>query len=360
MYVKRFAIAICALSLLFVNGCFKRDLNPCSNPSLCRNNLSCHQQYFRMELIRQLHSTLPKEVQLKTEIPSINKHIIYTENDLRVSIKLLIDKGVDVEVANKKGFTPLMLALKYKRDDWIVSMLIHAGATQMSVRSKDPVLMAIRNGNIAQLKYYLKEDPQCIDKVNKAYPHESICMLAARSGNLEMLKLIDHYVISHAYASISFINGFSVLSAAVLSNNPECVQFVIEKGESFYHVDVSSPIGLNAFATALYLTNEQFDIEVVNIIFEQYEKRFELYMKYHMFTKTNKLFCKVDAFWTGESVQEALMWQTLIFYAAAPQYNELGERVYSQARHNTIRRLINLKINPNHKDRDGKTYKDYP
>jgi xylan 1,4-beta-xylosidase len=104
----------------------------------------------------------------------------------------------------------------------------------MKVRSKMNIIEAIKLENIEELKKINMENPNAVEE--KDGNGVWVPFLAAKTGNLEMVK----YIIEYSRASMNVVDeeNRTILHYAVVSNNVELIRYLVERvGMSIFHGD---------------------------------------------------------------------------------------------------------------------------
>jgi len=175
-------------------------------------------------------------------------------------VELLVSKGTDIELRDKKGLTPLMLAATAGHEK-IVEVLLNHGANieAKSDKSKDTALaLACSGGRLKIVELLLKRGA---NKENHNVNDYSPLTLAAAGGHVDIIKLL--------LANGAEINsrtdsrrGLSPLMMAANNGHVAAVRILLEKGS-----DVNAIIGDNGY-TALTLACYHGKHEVVKILLD--------------------------------------------------------------------------------------------
>jgi len=182
------------------------------------------------------------------------------ENNKKL-IELLIEKGVDVNVKNSEGITPLILATQ-KYDIELIKLFIENGA-DVNVRSNDgvvPLILVIKKRDIKLIELFLEKgaDVNELDKERKRAIHYVIengsnekliklliekgadlnvqdkkgmtpLMLAAQKYNVHYLEIIKLLRKNGAKVDLKEKEkGWDALTFAILYNNVEIVKNLLE------------------------------------------------------------------------------------------------------------------------------------
>ena len=146
-------------------------------------------------------------------------------------IKLLIDKGANINAKDKNGKTALMKAAEYDKSS-VIEILLKAGA---NIDEKD------NNGWTALIWAETKGDKKTVDMLVKAgadttiFNDVTLLIYSAKIGDIEKVKkLIDKGVNVNAYASITNIfdrnNIYTALMGAVRGGHTDIVKLLIKNG----------------------------------------------------------------------------------------------------------------------------------
>ncbi|MBN1799043.1 MAG: ankyrin repeat domain-containing protein [Spirochaetales bacterium] len=159
----------------------------------------------------------------------------------------LIVAGVDVNSKDDSGMAPVILAASAGNRE-IVQQLIDAGADINSQEESEGFTacsMAVFLEDIGMLQFLLElgANPNIMNK-----QHKTPLFIAAESGQTEIVKILiqagadPHFINTRAYNQASNTN---ILIAAVMSDNPETVQLIIDQGVDLNHPDSYGDPALN-------------------------------------------------------------------------------------------------------------------
>ncbi len=269
---------------------------------------------------------------------------LQTDQVLRDRIIDLIQKGASIHQCDDRGFSPLQLALHYPRDNQLVSYLIQAGATDIPAPATSKLLCDIRKGCVAPVKEALTASPHAILLAERSHPMASALQLAARSGSLEMLQLVEKYSTILAYDEVSTANGFSILSAAILSGDLDCVKHAYQKQAQRVSSRICDNTGLSPLQTSIYLTGDHFNDAITYHLLEQDAQRSEF------------LGLSANAFTFTPDIH---MWQSVLFYTALNETKDPHVRQKLDALKSYLLKMEESKSATQSVDRLGKRFSDY-
>ena len=139
-------------------------------------------------------------------------------------IKMLLEKGAEVDCEDKDGFTPLEYAVLNNKTE-AVRLLLQTGAD--AKRNCSLLTTPARRGNTDIIKMALEKGAEvdCVDK-DGFTPLES----AALNGNTEAVQLL-------LQAGADVKPNCSMLNASARSGNPDIIKMLLEKGAEVNCVD---------------------------------------------------------------------------------------------------------------------------
>lgn len=141
-------------------------------------------------------------------------------------VKQLLQKKVDLEVTNSAGDTALAVAVTNDQIE-TAKVLINAGANVDLVVAgdeEDTLLTRAVTSDLHLVKLILKKNKKLINKTNKL--GETALMQSIRFGNNDSVKLL---LSSGADANIKNKAGLTALDVAKQSNNQSAVQILTKK-----------------------------------------------------------------------------------------------------------------------------------
>jgi ankyrin repeat protein len=154
-------------------------------------------------------------------------------------IKLLLDRGADVNARSKTGFSALMVAAQYRESTAAMRLLLDRGAKVSSdtpaLFRANPFFLASYAGN-TEILGALKaagaklEDPMILIGTSSTTP----LMGAVRFGNLEVARTL---VELGASVNQTDGSGITPIGRAVLGNQVEMARFLVERGAEVNHTD---------------------------------------------------------------------------------------------------------------------------
>jgi ankyrin repeat protein len=156
-------------------------------------------------------------------------------------MRLLLDRGANVNARAKSRFSALMVAAQYQEGDAAINLLLDRGAQVappadgQPVFSANPFFLASYAGNTKSLKRLLSSGSKLDDAMIVIGTSRATPMLGAfKFGDLETaLALID------LGAPVDFAdgNGITMLSRSVLNNEVEMARMLIARGANVNSVD---------------------------------------------------------------------------------------------------------------------------
>lgn len=159
-------------------------------------------------------------------------------------IKMLLDKGAEVNARNRRGSTPLLWAI---HDLAKVRMLVEAGAEVNSKQSegRTPLYQAASLGNgLATVRFLLDKgaDPNVATMIGL-----TPLMAAANRGDSELIRLL---IARKAKVDARAGTGGTALIAAAASGEPAAVKLLLEAGADANAATKKKETALAAAATA--------------------------------------------------------------------------------------------------------------
>lgn len=158
------------------------------------------------------------------------------------TFKLLIENGADIEIKNKKGLTPLMIALSKASINYIKLLLDHGADVNATNDEGDTPLMIATKKGYTPVKFLFNNVPKLNIKINAINNQgDNALMLAIKKSD----NRINEYDISIRNAQISMIqllidkgininiknnDGLTPLLKATQSNRPDIVHLLIKNG----------------------------------------------------------------------------------------------------------------------------------
>lgn len=157
-----------------------------------------------------------------------------TPKDYYEIAKLLVEHGVNINLMNENGQTPLGEASRWGNID-IVKYLISKGAN-VNLRNGDlgvtSLMLALENNSLEIVKYLVDHGAK-VDHINEA--GETALILASRKGYLDIVK----FLVSRGANINAVARKGSPLSYAINNQQPEVANYLRSIGARF--VPVQSP-----------------------------------------------------------------------------------------------------------------------
>jgi len=171
-------------------------------------------------------------------------------------IKLLLNKGADVNAQNKNGDTPLVIATQ-KGDTENIKLLLEkdANVNAKTYEGKTVLIMAALNGQTEIVKLLLEKDAD----VNMTVPanNGTALMVAAWKGHIEIVKLLLEK--GADVNAKETMEGLTALTLAALNGHTEVVKLLLEKG-----ADVN--VKANNGETALWAAKNKGHKDIVQLL----------------------------------------------------------------------------------------------
>ena len=167
--------------------------------------------------------------------------------DLEV-VNALIEKGADINLANKDGYTALILAAKYGHLG-VVNALIEKGADINLVNEfgNTALMLAAKEGRFEVVIELLKIDGIKLNQKNSSFENNTALMLAAEKGHLNVVQALIE-----KGADINLVNEFgnTALVHAAKNNHIAVFKFLLPKLNyeillQLYHQDEASGLTLS-------------------------------------------------------------------------------------------------------------------
>jgi ankyrin repeat protein len=174
--------------------------------------------------------------------------LMWCANDLE-KVRLLTEKGADVNARSKRGRTPLLIAAAYDGNSTVLQLLLDKGADLAKAIGKansTPLLEAAAANDMASIKLLLQKGA---DFNAKNAGEFTVLMYAAGHGNVELVKwLISHGADVNAQSAPSLgqpvrhgpiaLGRLTPLMLGVMSGNAETVRLLLEAGANVNAQDV--------------------------------------------------------------------------------------------------------------------------
>ncbi|MES2462147.1 MAG: ankyrin repeat domain-containing protein [Armatimonadota bacterium] len=165
------------------------------------------------------------------------------------AVNVLVSSGANVDSADPKGWTPLMLAAKYGHTD-LVRLLCDRGA-----------IMDTRHGHIDRLLHRYERNPTA-DARNRNWGR--VRLHAAVSGHAEILALLFDRCDCRPAA---YPDGESLLIHAILWGHFDTVKVLLDRGLELYGPPEQLALARASFsATALWLAVRGGDQRIVRLL----------------------------------------------------------------------------------------------
>ncbi|MBR5711866.1 MAG: ankyrin repeat domain-containing protein [Thermoguttaceae bacterium] len=174
-------------------------------------------------------------------------------NDLE-RVKLLIDKGADVNAKDNRDATPLIVAADNNNFE-IVKILVENGAdvNAKNVDGFTALYSAARNGNLEMVQYLVNQGISVSDSIGAL--HGSVS-----SGNLELVQ----WLIAHGADVNSYFHNDTVLAYALECKSRDVLRFLVEQ----IGVDVNASIHKKIYYPALECAVKRNNFETVKYLVE--------------------------------------------------------------------------------------------
>jgi ankyrin repeat protein len=188
---------------------------------------------------------------------------------------LLAKPGINVNIKNTSGLTPLIKAVMPANDQNenndnsidIVKILVNAGA-KINIQDNfgnSPLMMAAKNKNTEITQYFLKKHA-LIEETNKE--GNTAIMEAALSGQFEQVKLLTE---NNAKTNLKNKDGESLIFLATYNSNPDLLKYLVQKNANINdqnkdgnNVIMNSIVFKSSNETIKFLINHGADFNVRN------------------------------------------------------------------------------------------------
>ena len=179
-------------------------------------------------------------------------------------VDILLDAGADPNIANKLDITPLLQASRYGNAE-VMSSLLASGASieYTSLNSEPPILAAARSGNTEAVQLLLDAgaDPNSREPVD----YQTALMWAAAEGHLAMVStLLDAGADPNMKARVNELTkrknadfptgGFAALHWASRNGDETMINELVENG-----ADINIKNGDKSSPMMLAIVNDRFD-----------------------------------------------------------------------------------------------------
>nr|XP_040569948.1 LOW QUALITY PROTEIN: poly [ADP-ribose] polymerase tankyrase-like [Lepeophtheirus salmonis] len=157
------------------------------------------------------------------------------------ALKYLFSKSVSLEVPDKEGYTPLIIAsnienvkamefiiLNLSKDNEFDSKVGIGGVDRALKNSWCPIHLAAVDSKFKSLKVLLKHKARVDKPLNTKYGKLTALMLASGMGNLEMVK----FLVEHGQAKVEALDKFkrSALTHAVMNGAANVASYLLKLG----------------------------------------------------------------------------------------------------------------------------------
>ena len=182
-------------------------------------------------------------------------------------VSRLLERGVEVNVKNKRGQTSLSAAISSNRPD-IITLLLEAGATHSDEKSKEdltPLQSAVFTKNLMTVKKIIskyKDKGSIVDVVNQPGPDRQTSLHFAVNGPAEIVKhLLDKGADVEARVGSTHATP---LHMAALRGRADVIALLLSRG---CYVQPRAGDSLYG-ATPLYLAAQNGNLEAVRLLLE--------------------------------------------------------------------------------------------
>ena len=172
-------------------------------------------------------------------------------------VKLLLDKGAQVDITNTEKETALMIASQNGHTD-VVKLLLDKGA-QVDIANTDgstALMIASQNGHTDVVKLFLDKGAQ-VDIANTN--GWTALMIASQNGHTDVVKL---FLDKGAQVDIANTNGWTALMIASQNGHTDVVKLLLDKGAQ---VDIANTNGW----TALMIASQNGHTDVVKLLLDK-------------------------------------------------------------------------------------------
>ena len=156
-------------------------------------------------------------------------------------VKSLISKGVSPNTVDSKGNPMLVLAIK-DRSEKVTELLLQNPNIDVDLSNKNgetPLMMASIEGDLPVVKTLVLQNKARVDHIGWTPLH-----YACTKGNLDVAKFL---VANGAMVDSTALNGTTPLMMAVQSGNEDLIRFMLENGAD---IRIRNTLGLSAIDIA--------------------------------------------------------------------------------------------------------------
>ncbi len=183
--------------------------------------------------------------------------LVASENGHTEVIEALIQRGADVNKANINGATPLLVASKNGHTE-AIEALIQRGAdvNKANINGETPLLVASKNGHTEAIKALIQRGAD----VNKANINDATPLLmATHNGHTEAIKAL---IQRGADVNKAHINGATPLLVASKMGHTEAIEALIQRGADVNKANIYG-------ATPLYIASQKGHKEIVELLLKK-------------------------------------------------------------------------------------------
>ena len=180
-------------------------------------------------------------------------------------VRLMLDRGADLEARNELGNTALWLACA-KKYPCIIKELLDAGADfdAVNLKGNPPIYATCQVGplKIAEMLMTMGANAEIVN-VNG----DTLVLIATRNGQAEILELLLRYVRKDFANHVAHIDGFNAVFASVEANRVCCIDVLYRYGMD-YNQRTAKDNAILAGATPLHLAAYYNRVEAATKLLE--------------------------------------------------------------------------------------------
>jgi ankyrin repeat protein len=218
--------------------------------------LACH--WNLVEVLEKSLSENPLyDLNLSTDDEGCTPLTLASKRGHKAVAKLLLEKGADMNTADRNGWMPLHWASKHGHIECIKLLLEKLANINAAIRGeRTPLYIALDNRRVEVVKLLLEKGAD-INVVNK--DGWTLLFMAAMNGYVEVVKLL-----LEKRVDINVVNtwGWTPLSMAAKNGHVEVVKLLLEKGADIHVVD-------GYRETPLSMAAKNGHVEIVKLLLEQ-------------------------------------------------------------------------------------------
>lgn len=168
----------------------------------------------------------------------------------------VLKKGVDINLRNEQGFTPLMLAIEYDNTE-IINLLIENGADiECRTQQYTPLMFAVQEGKFSIVQLLIRKGANINSATDEGL---TVLMIAIRDNHINIVELLLKNGVD---VDLKTKEGSTALMIAKQLNNEEIV-VLIKKHLQIY--DYGIPYKLRMSSAMLYMNDGMISEKILSI-----------------------------------------------------------------------------------------------